>query len=112
VGEHSFPSKLEAQVFQILSLEVTAGIMRDLVRQPQTRLTLAQIGYKPDFKYTSCVTGEEIFVEAKGVETESYLLKKKLWKFYGPGKLIVYKQSHRGPYIDEMIEPEVVNGGL
>lgn len=102
---NGFPSKLEEAVYNLLQLFVKGGEIKDLVRQPQVRLTKAGIGYKPDFKYTDCKTGEDVWVEAKGVETEGYLIRKRLWKHYGPGKLEIYKGTYRRPKLVEVIQP-------
>ena len=86
-----FPSKLEAAVFQQLSLLEKAGEIIDLSRQAGVDLTLAEIRWKIDFSYIDAHTNKRVFAEAKGVEDERYKVFKKLWPFYGFGDLQVWK---------------------
>ena len=48
---------------------------------------------------------EEIFVEAKGVKTDRWLIAEKLWKFYGPAPLELWKGDWRQPKLVELIIP-------
>jgi hypothetical protein len=66
-------------------------------------LTDARILYKPDFKFTR--GGKEVWAECKGFETAIWRIKKRLWKFYGPGTLEIYKVNKLGPYLDEEVFP-------
>ena len=68
-----------------------SGLISDLARQPQTYLTDAKIGYRPDFYYIE--DGREVYVDVKGVETDLFKLKCKLWRYYGPAVLRVVKRS-------------------
>lgn len=104
--DDGFPSKLEAAVFYYLQLRERAGEIKNIARQPQVKLTKAGIGYKPDFKYTDCKTGRDIWVEAKGHETEGYLIRKRLWRYYGPGRLEIFKGHYSRPSLQEVIDPE------
>lgn len=106
-GELSFPSKLEAAVYDILNLMEKNGLISELELQPSVKLTNALIGYKPDFKYLNHETNDYEWVEAKGTETDGYRLRKKLWKWYGPGKLIIYKGTYRSPRVVEVINPKM-----
>lgn len=100
-----FPSKLEAAVYQLLLLRERMGEIKNISRQPSVKLTRAAIGYKPDFKYIDCKTGETVHVEAKGQETEGYSIRKRLWKYYGPGRLEIYKGHYRRPGLQEVVVP-------
>lgn len=100
-----FPSKLEAAVYQILLLKQKAGLIRDLWRQHSLHL-IAGINWKVDFSYVNVETGEGEFAEAKGVETETYRLKLKLYRKFGTAKLLIYKGSYYKPYLHEIIKPE------
>lgn len=99
----AFPSKLEAAVYSILSLMQKAGEISDLSCQHTVRISEAQIPWKVDFSFTR--DGKTVYCEAKGIETSDYLIKKKLWKYYGPGKLEIYKGRYTNPKIAEVIDP-------
>ncbi len=101
-----FSSKLEASIYQILKLEEKAGVLKVLACQNRVKLSDAEIVYIPDFKILNCESGAEEWVEAKGFETDIWLLKKKLWKFYGPGPLHIWKGSHARPKFTETIFPK------
>lgn len=87
----SFPSRLEARRWSQLLLLQQAGEISDLKRQPRVELTRAKIVDHPDFVYTEC--DRQVFEETKGFETADYLIKKKLWRVYGPGVLRVMKAA-------------------
>jgi hypothetical protein len=101
----SFASKLEASVYCLLKQEVALGAIRNLECQVEVRLTNASIIYKPDFRFVDVVTGESIYAEAKGFETPEWRLKLKLWKFYGPGPLKIYRGSAAYPKLMETVIP-------
>ena len=100
-----FMSKLEAAVHQILLLREKAGELQILKCQDHVYLTDARIGCIPDFKCRDLVTGAEFWVEAKGFESERWLIIRKLWFYYGPGILEVWKGSYKKPYLQETIIP-------
>jgi hypothetical protein len=104
---HSFASKLEASVYTILKSRENSGEIEIIQCQDHIYLTKARIGYIPDFKCKNLTTGEFFWTEAKGYPNDTWPLKKKLWKFYGPGKLEIYKGTHLRPYLDEIIIPEI-----
>ena len=103
---NGFPSKLESAVYDILRIRENAKEIKDIRRQHAVKLTDAQIGYKVDFSYTDIKSGQTVWAEAKGFETEAWLLKKRLWRFYGPGNLEIYKGSHLRPVLSETIVPK------
>lgn len=74
--------------------------------QDSVKMTLARIDYRPDFRCSYVKTGEEFWVEAKGISTAVWMIKKRLWKHYGPGPLHVYKGTKHKVYLDEVITPE------
>lgn len=104
---HSHPSKLESSVCQILQLREKAGEIKILQVQDHIYLTLARIGYIPDFKCQYVKSGEIFWVEAKGYPNEKWPMKKKLWKFYGPGALEIWMGSYLKPVLTETIIPTV-----
>lgn len=100
----SFASKLEASVYTILKARENAGEIKDVKAQISIYLTDARIQYIVDFMFVDVKTGENIYCEAKGMETASWRIKRKLWMFYGPGPLEIYKGSHLRPYLHEIIK--------
>ena len=102
----TFDSKLEHAVYQILLLRERAGEIRNIRSQVTLRLTEAKIGYRCDFTFEDCVTGATVACEAKGDYPNSiWDLKKRLYKFYGPFKLEIWKGSHTTPQLVEVITP-------
>lgn len=88
---YSFQSQLERDLFQHLSLLEKAGEIEGLKCQASVYLTEARILYKPDFEFTE--NGITVWAEAKGIETDVWRIKRRLWMHYGPGKLMIYKRS-------------------
>lgn len=84
----TFDSKHEAEVWCELKLMQRAGIIRDLERQvryeiiPKTDKFRAAY-YIADFRYYDNETEKTVVMDAKGVRTKEYALKKKLmyWKY-------------------------------
>jgi hypothetical protein len=106
----TFDSKLEAAVFQILLLREKAGEIKNIRSQVTLRLTRANIGYRCDFVATDCVTGQDFGIEGKGDYPNAvWDLKKRLYKFYGPFKLEIWKGSHTNPQLIEVITPVMEN---
>lgn len=104
---HWFDSRLEKSVFSLLSLTERAGEIRDLSHHPGTVfLTRARIQYRPDFRFVNCATGETEYAEAKGFPNDLWPLKKKLWQYYGPGKLTIYMGRANSPRVTEVIVPK------
>lgn len=101
---YSFGSKLEAAVYQILKLRMKAGEIKSIQVQDHVYLTDARIGYVVDFKCTT-PTDTVFWVEAKGYANDRWPMKKKLWKYYGPGTLEIWMGSHTKPSLTETIIP-------
>lgn len=101
IDGHSFPSRLEASVYSTLQLLLKAGKIIGLRQQPQVFLSKARIVYKPDFLVEA--NEGSYYVEAKGIETNEFLLKKKLWKSYGPAKLEIWKRCGDSFEITEVV---------
>lgn len=100
----SFASKLEASVYTIIKSRENAGEIEFIQHQDHVYLTRARIHYIPDFKCRDKKTGEIFWIEAKGYANDRWPMKKKLWKFYGPGRLEIWMGSHLRPYLDEVVE--------
>lgn len=95
---HSFSSKLEASVYGLLK----ALGYEVLQCQDHVYLTDARILYIPDFKFKDN-EGQICWGEAKGFEKPEWRIKRRLWQYYGPGPLHIYKGSHQRPYLDEVL---------
>jgi hypothetical protein len=104
---HSHRSKLEGSVCQILQLRQKAGELKIVQVEDHVYLTRARIHYVPDFKCKDLASGEFFWVEAKGFANDRWPMKKKLWKFYGPGALEIWKGTHQRPMLDETIVPNL-----
>ena len=105
----SFASKLEAALFDLLILREKAGELKDVRQQVSVYLTDARIQMIPDYSAVNVETGETEYHESKGAESDVYRIKRRLWKYYGPGKLYVYKGSYRKVYLHEVIIPKKPN---
>ena len=101
-----FSSKLESAVHQILLLLERAGEITDIKQQVCVEL-ICGIRWKVDFSYTCVASGEQIWAEAKGLETDRYRICKKLWEGgFGPGPLEIWKGNWRKPIMVETIIPK------
>lgn len=87
-----FASKLEEALFNHLYLLERAGEISEIQCQDHIYLTEARILYIPDFKFKN-KDGAYEWAESKGLETDVWRIKRRLWLHYGPGKLTVYKGS-------------------
>jgi hypothetical protein len=101
---YSFASKGEAALFAELKLRQRAGMIRDIQVQDHVYLTEARILYVADFKiFETENIDTPIWIEFKGFETSEWRLKRRLWKFYGPGELRIYKQQNSRMILMETI---------
>jgi len=103
---HSHRSKLEASVCQILFLREKAKEIVVLQVEDHIKLSDAEIVYVADFKCMNLHTSELFWVEAKGFAAPTWPIKKKLWKFYGPGKLEIWTGHYNSPTLSETIAPK------
>lgn len=90
---YSFPSKKEANRFIVLVQLQRMGKIDGLTLQPEFLLqpdfecdgqTIRPIKYIADFSYVDTSTGEKIIEDCKGVETDVFKLKKKLFLYRYP----------------------------
>lgn len=102
---YSFASKGEAACDQLLCLMEKAGEIRIKKRQAVVYLSRARIMYVPDWMIENLKTGQDEYVEFKGFETPEWRIKRKLWMYYGPAPLTVYKGSARHIFVHEIIIP-------
>lgn len=103
---YSFASQLECAVFNFLLLREKAGEIQDIQCQDHIYLTDARICYIPDFKFTDVKTKNFVWAEAKGFETDVWKIKKRLWEFYGPGNLEIYKGNAKKINLKEVVIPK------
>lgn len=101
-----FPSKLEASVYALLLLREKNGEISNIRRQHVVLLTKADIKSIVDFSYED-KQGSTVWVEAKGFATDVWNIKKRLWRYYGPGPLEIWKGNYMNPSLNEVIVPEV-----
>jgi hypothetical protein len=94
-----FDSKKEAARYCSLKLMERAGEITDLQLQVPYELqpkyrrqtdgkAIRAITYVADFVYTDIRTGEQVIEDAKGMETDVFKIKKKLFEYQNPGKEI------------------------
>lgn len=104
-----FPSKLEAAVWALLLAREKAGEIKNIQRQATVVLQdgprEVKITWRLDFSFERKSTGATEYVEAKGMETETYRLKLKLWRKNPPAALEIWKGDYRRPALAERIEP-------
>lgn len=105
-------SKAEAALHEYLAWREKAGEIRNLKPQQSVYLTNARIQYITDFGYEVLVTLDNRtqdwvpeWAEFKGLETPVWRIKRRLWMYYGPGPLVVYKGGARSLAQFEIIEP-------
>lgn len=95
----SFASKLEASVYTMLK-----GMGFEILQcQDHVYLTDARILYVPDFKIRDD-RGTIAHAEAKGLETPTWRIKRRLWEHYGPNELLIFMGNHKKPYLHETIK--------
>jgi len=100
-----FPSKLEASVYQLLLLREKMGDITSIQCQKKFLLTKATISWKVDFYFYDRIARKYVAAEAKGIETSDYRIKVKLWKYYGPCPLEIWKGTYQKPVLREVIIP-------
>lgn len=83
IGEYTFASKGEAFYYQNHREFITDC-------QPKVFLSKAKVSYRPDFRM---LNGD--FIEVKGYEDSRgrFPTIKKLWKTYGPARLLIVKRK-------------------
>ena len=105
----SFASKLEAALYDLLIMRERAGEIED-IRCQHTVLLGYDIRWKVDYSALSKETGLRVFFEAKGIETDDYKLKLKLWRNgLGKGPLEIWKGTHTRLRLAEIVVPRGVS---
>lgn len=101
----SFPSKLEAAVYEILRLRERAGEISEIKRQDSVSLGFG-LRWKVDFSFTVNATGARQWAEAKGVWDRQAKRNLKMWDAgAGPGPLEIWQGSYRAPKLVETVTP-------
>jgi len=91
----SFASKLEADLYVYLRRLQDSGHLKGLRQQVSVPLTEAKIRLVVDFEAYNEKLWETVYFEAKGMELATWRIKRRLWEFYGPGRLYIYKRQGR-----------------
>jgi hypothetical protein len=109
IQSNGFGSKLESAVYGLLKLRELAGEIKDIKCQVPIVLQDGpreeKITWKADFSFIKIETDELWYCEAKGVETETYRLKLKMFRKLKIAPLEIYKGNYRFPKLVERIEP-------
>ena len=105
---YAFASKGEAALFDELKLREKAGELKDIKCQTHVYLTLARINYIADFSAIDVKENCPVWFEFKGFETDVWKIKKRLWKYYGPGALFIYGGNYtKIRFIEAVIPTEI-----
>jgi hypothetical protein len=89
----TFDSKAEARRYTILRLLERQGLIKDLETQPKFLLlegfkksgkTFRGINYKADFRYWDCTNECVVIEDVKGMETDVFKIKRKLFEYKYP----------------------------
>lgn len=89
-----FRSKAEAECYSFLKLLERSGTIKLISLQPRVFMTAARILYIPDFLIDE--GGKRVYIDVKGKQTRDFILKFKLWRYYGDGTLRLVKKNGFG----------------
>ena len=89
-----FASACEADYVAEVRVRERSGEVADVELQPKVTL-VAGITYKPDVVFTDTATGVRKWIEVKGVVSDRFRLVMKLWRYSGPGLLVVVKRKSK-----------------
>jgi hypothetical protein len=106
----SFPSKLEAAVYEILLQRERQGEIKDIRRQHSVVLQEGgkevRIAWKIDFSFTDVKSGKLVYCESKGIEDATFKLKIRMYRAKPPAKLELWRGSYKKPFLSEIIWPK------
>lgn len=92
-------SRLENAVFEYLKRRETLGEISDIKEQQSIVLQggkrVTRITWRVDFSYTVNATKALEYCEAKGLETDVYKLKLKMFRANPPASLEIFKGRYR-----------------
>jgi len=103
-GLHSHMSGAERDCCLYFQMLEKVGYLKILKVQPNVLLTDAKIRVIPDW-LLEFKDGSQRYADMKGFETQSWGRNKRLWKFYGPLPMEVWKKKGDVFYISETIVP-------
>jgi len=107
--DDGFSSKLEKAVFIKLKDREVLGLIKDIKRQQTVELQGGgrdtRITWRVDFSFVNVANGALEYAEAKGVETNDYLIKLKLWRGNPKHALEIWKGHYTRPVLALRIEP-------
>lgn len=101
---HSYRSKLEASVHQILLVMEKAGELNQIEREVSIRLPPHNRRWVVDFRVWDLKLGCVVWHEAKGAEQDRWKHLLDLWPIFGPAPLSVWHGDWKRPLITETIE--------
>lgn len=90
VSGRSFHSGGESRCYLMLRDWEKKKLIKNLRCQVRIKLSEAEVYWKADFAFYNCQTNEIEVAEYKGAETYEWLLKKNLYKVYGPYRLRIF----------------------
>lgn len=100
----SFMSKLEAATYSILLQREEAGEIKDIKCQVRVYYFKDPDIYSIlDFSFIDCATGNLCYAESKGYPSETWAIKKKLYKHLMSNRLEIWGGSHVKPRLTEVI---------
>jgi hypothetical protein len=100
----TFDSALERDLYDDLLLRESRGELMNIQSQVTIYMTAARIGYRVDYAAWSRLRGRQEYFEAKGFPTPEWEIKRRLYRYYGPGPLYVYvREGKRGLKLSEVI---------
>lgn len=112
--DYSHRSKLEASVCNIIALRERAGELVHLGHEVHVCIcgpighvcgSRSKIQYVADFRCKYAASGEELLIEAKGFESETWRLKRRLYMHHGAHPLEIWGGSWQNPSLTETIIP-------
>lgn len=102
----SHRSKLEAAVCGIIWFRQCADEIIHVQHEVSIYLSDARIQYIADFECRNKITDEIFLIEAKGFQSPTWPIKKKLYKYYGPVNLEIWGGTWQNPTLQEVIMPK------
>jgi hypothetical protein len=107
---HSFASKGEASLYDLLLLREKAGQIKDIRHQHQITFIDTVVNWRVDYSFWSNELNETVYAEYKGMETPDFVVKKNLWRTHGHGLLELWYGNYKNPYLKETIRTKPLKG--
>ena len=97
----SYASTAERDYRRVLEVEEATGRVSDVQEQPVVELFPGHT-YRPDFSLVPY--GESrVWVDVKGCSTERFELNVRLWRRYGPGRLVVVAKTRGLGFVTQRV---------